>query len=272
MFFCGWLFGQMRDAFGDQLFLRTPTGMEPTAVALKLEPKVRLVVETLSEAISQPAVFDPATSQDVLRIGAYDNEMTTLVPDLLKLIRAQAPGMRISILPLGRRPAFDALEHRETDLALGFAWDLPRSIRADKLYDETYCVVMRKGHALGGGKVTLKSYLGAEHLIVSPGGDLSGIVDIELQKSGHSRRVAVSVPHFLPALSIVSSTDLIATLPSRLVAKQSQRFGLTAVRPPIDVRAFSVSAFRHERDANNPMHAWMIECLRAVAGSLEQGI
>ncbi len=259
---------RLRDAFNDPLFLRTPKGMEPTAVALGLEPRIRLVVETLSQALSVPVTFDPATSTEVIRIGAYDNEMTTLVPGLLQRVRAQAPGVRVSILPLGRRPALEALESQDIDLALGFAWDLPRNIVKTDLYEESYSVVMRQGHDLAGQEVDLGSYLSADHLIVSPAGDLSGIVDIELEKRGRSRRVAMSVPHFLPALSIVASTDLVATLPARLVASQSTRYRLFAHAPPIRIRPFTISALVHERNANSPMHNWVIASLKAICTSI----
>ena len=256
---------RLRDAFGDPLFLRAPKGMEPTAVALGLEPKIRTVVETLSQAISTPVVFDPASSTDTLRIGAFDNEMTTLVPWFLQVVRAEAPGMRVSILPLGRRPAIDALEQGDIDLALGFAWGQPRSIKQRKLFDESYSVVMRQGHPLAQKKMTLKAYTSAEHLIVSPRGDHTGIVDEELEKLGKARRVTMAVPQFLPALAIVAKTDLIATLPSRLVASQSERYQLLSFAPPVDIRPFTVSAMHHERNTNSPMHQWAITALSEIA-------
>ena len=262
---------RLRDAFGDPLFLRTPKGMEPTAVAVGLEPKIRHVVETLSEAISTPIDFDPAASTEIIRIGAFDNEMTTLVPNLLQTVRVQAPGMRVSILPLGRRPALDALEQGEIDLGLGFAWNLPRSIRKIDLYDEGYSVVMRKGHPLSSRTMDITAYLGAEHLIVSPRGDLAGIVDEELQKLGQARRVVMAVPQFLPALSIVSTTDLIATLPARLVACQAKTYQLVAHPTPIPVRSFTVSALLHERNASNPMHNWVISALDDIARNALEG-
>ena len=256
---------RLRDAFGDPLFLRTPKGMEPTAVALALEPKLRSVVETLSHAISTPVAFDPASARDTLRIGAFDNEMTTLVPRLLQVVRSQAPGMRVSILPLGRRPAIDALEHGDIDLALGFAWGLPRSIKQTKLYDESYSVVMRRDHPLVQQQMTLEVYTSAEHLIVSPRGDHTGIVDEELGKLGQARRVTMAVPQFLPALAIVATTDLIATLPSRLVASQSERYLLMTFPPPLAIRPFTVSAMHHERNSNSPMHQWAISALSEIA-------
>ena len=259
---------RLRDAFQDPLFLRTPKGMEPTATAVRIEPKIRAVVETLSEAIRAPVDFDPSVATDLIRIGAYDNEMTTLVPGLLQTIRRQAPGMRVSLLPLGRRPAFEALDMREIDIALGFSWNLPRNILSRELYVETYTVVMRKGHALDKPALDLDTYLGAEHLIVSPAGDLAGIVDIELEKQRRSRRVAMSAPLFLPALAIVAATELIATLPSKLVASQCDRYDLSSHPPPIDIRRFAVSAMYHERDANNPLHHWIISALEQVSAEV----
>ena len=83
---------RLRDAFGDPLFLRISKGMEPTAVALTLEPKIREVVETLSSAMADPISFQPEEAQGTFRIGAYDNEMATLVPDLIRKVKARAPG------------------------------------------------------------------------------------------------------------------------------------------------------------------------------------
>ena len=258
---------RLRDSFGDPLFLRTPKGMEPTAVALGLEPKIRRVVETLSDAISLPVTFDPASATDIIRLGAYDNEMITLVPDLLRIVRSQAPRMRVSILPLGRRPALDALERGEIDLALGLAPHLPRNIHKVDLYAESYSVVMRLGHPLSASKISLETYLDAEHVIVSPRGDLTGIVDEALEKLRHHRHIALSVPQFLPALSIVATTDLIATLPARLAATQARRYELATFAPPLTIRSFTVSAFLHERNANNPMHRWVIDALSGIANA-----
>lgn len=254
---------RLREAFNDPLFLRHPKGMEPTAVALGLEPKIRQIVETLSDALQAPLDFDPATTTETLRIGAYDNEMTSLVPGLLERARAAAPGLRISILPLGRRAALDALETGDIDLALGFIWDLPAGFRKIDLYEEHYSVVFRQGHPLEGRALTLDAYLTADHLIVSPAGEFSGIVDRELARQDRQRDVIVSVPLFLPALATVATTDLIATLPSRLVASEAARYQLIQSEPPIHIRPFTVSMILHKRNANHPMHEWVAELLTA---------
>ena len=113
--------------------------------------------------------------------------------------------------------------------------------------------------------MTLKTYTSAEHLIVSPRGDHTGIVDEELGKHRQTRHVVMAVPQFLPALAIVATTDLIATLPSRLVASQSERYQLLSFPPPVEIRPFTVTAMHHERNANNPMHQWAIAAVAEIA-------
>lgn len=252
---------RLREAFGDQLFLRQPRGMDPTAVAVALEPKIRAVVEGLTEALSRSARFDPTAIEGTVRIGAYDSEMATLVPDLIGRVKSAAPGLRISCLPLGRRQALAALERREIDLALGFIWDIPKDFISVEIYEESYRVVCRTGHPLVNRISDLDVYCAADHLVVSPAGDLSGIVDIELQKRGRSRSVVASMPLFLPALTVIADSDLVATLPSRLVQRHAALFGLAECEPPVTIRPFAVSTVRHVRDSNNPLHDWIIEQL-----------
>jgi DNA-binding transcriptional LysR family regulator len=254
---------RLRDIFDDPLFLRRPAGMEPTAVAIALEPKIRRAVETLSEALTTETQFDPTAEAGVIQIGAYDNEMATLVPGLLQRARAAAPGLRFAIRSLGRQAALAALEAGELDLALGFIWDLPDRFQADPIHEEGYAVVMRADHPLTGANWGLEAFCAADHLVVSPAGDLTGVVDQALERIGRARRVAASVPLFFPALATVASSDMIATLPGRLVAAHAARFGLVIRQPPLTIRPFTVAAIRHQRNAKSAKHDWLLAMLTA---------
>jgi hypothetical protein len=54
---------RLRGIFGDALFLRRPHGMEPTTVALALEPAIATAVEALQGALGAVRQFDPATAR-----------------------------------------------------------------------------------------------------------------------------------------------------------------------------------------------------------------
>jgi DNA-binding transcriptional LysR family regulator len=87
-------------------------------------------------------------------------------------------------------------------------------------------------------------------VIVSPeGGGFVGATDEALAKVGLSRRVVLSVPHFLYLESVLASTDLVAMLPARLVRDNDR---LQIVDAPVEVPGFEMSMLWHERVIATP--------------------
>jgi len=257
---------RLRQAFSDPLFLRQPHGMEPTSVALALEPVIRSAVEMLDAALRTPAPFEPATAEGTVQLAANDNEIATLLPALLSDLHLAAPGLRVSVQALDRRAAAAALASGEIDLALGFFPSLPASLERFELFEQGYRVVARAEHPQLAERLDLETYLKCRHVIVSPRGDLTGIVDAVLEERRRKRVVSAAVPFFMPALETVATTDLIATLPERLVIRHGERFGLSVFAPPLALRAIAISAIVHKRNAASPLHTWLIGRLNALFG------
>lgn len=86
---------RLRDIFQDDLFLRRPHGMEPTATALALEEPVRRAVEALRGALGAARAFDPMQAEGVVRIAALDAEQAVLIPPLAARLRQRAPGLTL---------------------------------------------------------------------------------------------------------------------------------------------------------------------------------
>jgi DNA-binding transcriptional LysR family regulator len=257
---------RLRNVFGDDLFLRRPYGLEPTAFALALEPRIASIVATLREALNGPAAFEPANSVRLFRLAAFDLHLATMLPPLLTRLEAMAPMLRVSAEAPTRREVFARLATGEIDMAVGYFWENdPDMIKSD-LYHENYLVVAPTGHAALHGD--LESFAAARHVVVSPNGDLRGVVDAALESIGMTRRVDAAVPSFFPALAVAAESGLVATLPRMLVEKFAGAFGLACAEPPLPLRSFTVSAMWHRRDARNPFHLWMTEQLSAVAGEL----
>jgi DNA-binding transcriptional LysR family regulator len=100
-------------------------------------------------------------------------------------------------------------------------------------------------------------------VIVSPvGGGFVGVTDEVLAKAGLTRKVALSVPHFLFMLSVLASTDLVGMLPERLARDCGS---LRMVEPPVDVPGYQMAMLWHERSHRDPAHQWLRE---HVAGSV----
>lgn len=262
---------RLRDAFGDPLFLRQPHGMVPTSVALSLEPVIREAVETLDRALKPPAPFEPGRAEGTVRITANDNEIMTMLPPLLAQLTEQAPGLRVAVRSLDRTAALASLTQGDIDLAMGFFWKLPPAFDAAPLFSQGYRVVARSGHPLAGQGLDLETYCACRHLVVSPSGDLAGIVDEALADRGLRREVVAALPLFMPALETAATTDLVATLPERLVGIYAHRFGLTVHEPPLPLREIVISAVIHRRNAASPLHGWLVGAFGDLFGESGHG-
>jgi DNA-binding transcriptional LysR family regulator len=256
---------RLRDIFQDDLFLRRPHGMEPTATALALEDPVRRAVEALRGALGAARAFDPTQAEGVVRIAALDAEQAVLIPPLAARLRRDAPGLRLSVLPLGRADAVEALTEGRADLALGFIWDLPDTIQSEPLYEESFLVTGLPQALPKAPHIDLDAYCAADHILISPAGDLRGVVDDRLAAMGRSRTITLGLPAFLPALAAVASSGALLTLPARLAERLAPGFGLVTATPPLTVRRFPVSAFWHRRNSTDPRTLWL---RKAVAESV----
>lgn len=260
---------RLRIIYGDQLFIRRPSGFEPTHLAIALEPALKQALNLLQGSISAPTTFDPNNSKRTITIAAYDYELATVLPPLIADLSNTKVQLHVSDRPLRGAYALEALADGEVDMVLSY-FNIPKNrFSADLIYEDNYRLVARKNHNIFRSKITPASFANARHLLVSPDGLKRGRVDESLEKLGLARQVISSVPLFLPALSVLAKSDLIATLPGRVVDHFAELFDLTSAPLPFPTPPIPVSAVRHLRDVGNPMHKWLLERLRIAAGTFD---
>ena len=264
---------RLRTLYKDPLFLRRAHGLEPTSLARDLEPRIRRIVRLISESLSEHEEFDPTKSKVNLKIGAFDYELTSILPDLIAELKTVSPGIGVHAYPLANRDALEALVDARIDLAIGY-FDFPANsddvFVAEELFTERYVVAARRTNALFANEVSLERFASAEHLLVSPFGPARNMVDHVLQLKGHRRNVQATVPSLFAALSIIEGSDLVVTLPERVAARNAQRFNLAYEPLPIDGGKFKLHAVRHMRDSQNALHIWLLGKLRAQVEAANQ--
>src|SRR3546814_6346256 len=92
---------QLRDHFGNQLFVRTRTGLEPTSIAISSAPDVSQALELYRTRLSGEPSFDPLTSDRDFPIAASDVGHLLVLPRMLEWVREMAPKVRFKAVPLG---------------------------------------------------------------------------------------------------------------------------------------------------------------------------
>ncbi len=204
---------------------------------------------------------DPRKWQDTLRILGSDYALAAWIFPALALARTEAPGLRVAAISLESAEWERQLIDGAADFALRDQQPRNSKLRCITLAQEHYVVVMRPGHPLSRGRLDPDRYCGAAHALVSViGGGFHGAVDAELEASGRTRNVMVSVPTFLAGIDLVRRSDLLLSLPRRLA--QHYR-GLVASRPlPVPSPSFDVVLVWHARTDGSLPHAWFRALIR----------
>jgi LysR family transcriptional regulator, mexEF-oprN operon transcriptional activator len=215
-------------AVGAPLFARSGRGLALTARGRRLFAAARPHLEALvAAALAQPG-FDPATSERTVRLGLSDANEAWLLAPLLRALAAEAPRMRLVVVPIQFRTVAEALRSSAIDLAMTVAGDLPADTRRLALFHGSFVCLYDPRHARVGKRLSARRYLDHDHVIVSYNGDLRGIVEDLL---GIQRRVRVSVPSFHSIGAVVEGSALLATVP-RMVARE-----VLALRPRLRTAA-----------------------------------
>lgn len=249
--------GRLRDLFQDPLLVRTSEGMVPTQTALALMPDVLESLKQVRSIFEEKPRFNPATSTRTFAIVATDFMQMLLASKLAKTIEAKAPGIEISFkIPTGSIPTL-AMQKGEIDLAFAPYADSPQGIYRQTLFSDRLVSITREDHPTIGKKISLSEYLKLNHVVVSFSGDRKTLVDEELAKKGLRRKITAVVPYLYLALQLVAETDMIATMPSRLVELHKENLGLKVLPPPIQSGEFVMYQLWHERTHSDDANSWL---------------
>ena len=224
---------RLRETFGDPLLIRAGGVLAPSPLAESLAPQVAAALDELRGLFRAPA-FDPTTLRRVIRIAAADAQTILLAPGLVARVREKAPGVDLRFEPIGR-DIIRRMEQGAVDLCFATAsTPLPPGVLSERLARDRLALVMRRGHPGANRDWTLAEYAAAAHATVSFFGDGLSEVDARLAAAGLSRRIALTTPYFMGAISAVAETDLVTTISAAFARRFAGSFGLVLREPPFD--------------------------------------
>ncbi|MEN0077376.1 MAG: LysR family transcriptional regulator [Paracraurococcus sp.] len=257
--------GRLRAALGDELFLRRPGGVEPTALARSLEGPVAEALDRLRDLLTARAPFDPATSDRVFPVGFSEYAEAVLAPALLQRMHREAPGCLLAIAHADRTNWEALLDCGDAALAVAVLPEPPALYTRLRLLPEAFFTLMRPGHLLAEGELTLERFASVPHLLHSPNGSRDGALDAAMREAGHPRRLGAVVAHLSAVPEILQRTDMVITLSARLAAQLALAHRLVLRDPPIAVEHTRLSLVFHRRLEADDGHAWLRRLILSVA-------
>ena len=248
---------RLRKLLGDELFLRTARGMEPTPLAEQLAESVSYALGMIHSALNQRASFEPATSQRRFSMGMTDIGEIYFLPALMDRLARESPSITLSTVRNQAVNLRDEMEAGKVDLAIGLLPQLKAGFFQRRLFRQRYVCLFRRGHRLDKKKISLAEFSEAEHVVVVSAGTGHGQVDEWLQRRGVPRRVRLTVPHFVAVGDILHSTDMVATVPERLAQRMAGPFGLAYVAHPAPLPEMAINLFWHAKYHKDPANQWL---------------
>ena len=259
---------RLRELFEDELFVRTPSGMQPTPRAHDLAGPVSDALR-LVRGVLQSDGFDPATADHAFTIAMTDYAAFVLLSPLLAPLSVKAPGIDVRVRGMfGRSEAVELLDSGEANLAIGFPVEASARILMRPLLEEGFACVARRGHPAFADGASLEAFAAAPHLLVSPGGHRTGLVDRKLAALGLERRVVLSLPQFLVAPFVIAETDLVATFASRVARRFAAiGVGIAVHEPPIELPCWPLATMWHRRADAHAATVWLRNIIAEIAAS-----
>jgi DNA-binding transcriptional LysR family regulator len=248
---------KMRRLFGDELFLRTPSGMVPTPFAEQLAEPVGYALAMIHGGLNQQTTFDSAKVNRSMTIGMTDIGEIVFLPALVKRLVQEAPGVTLNTVRNTAVNLRDDMESGKVDLAIGLLPQLKAGFFQRRLFRQRYVCLLRRGHRIDKKKLTLADFRNAEHLVVVSAGTGHGKVDELLERARIQRVVRLSVPHFVGVGHILQGSDLVATVPERLAQHLVEPFRLTYLPHPVPLPEVSINVFWHAKMHRSPANQWL---------------
>ena len=240
---------RLRAVLGDPLVTRKGRGIVPTPRALELAPVLARVLAELDDAITA-APFDPASCARTFTLALADAGQVTWLPRIAARMAAAMPRARLRAIGIDSLVSLGDLGSSEIDLHIGLRARGP-GMRVEPLLEERTVLVARRGHPALRGRLSLRALGALRHVAVElvPGKGFRDVIAAAYARAGVPREVALTVPAFTAAAAVAAATDLVATLPSSLVAAHRE---LRPVAGPVPAHTVEMALCWHDRTHADP--------------------
>jgi DNA-binding transcriptional LysR family regulator len=260
---------RLRRILKDDLFIRAPEGMDPTARAERLATPVHQALQGLRLTLEDADLFVPTEVERSFAIALNTSTAFDLVAPLAAIAAAEAPGVVLDLSPAGTLDLSDRLDRGELDLALGAQAPPGERFTDLRLLEDRFIAVLRRDHPAtrADGSLRMETLAALPHVVISATGEETRFVDAELAKSGLTRRVALHAPLSAVADALAQS-DMVAVLSERAAQTLTRSTSVQLVPLPFSGPTLVTAMLWHRRFDELPAHRWLRGLVVRAARSL----
>ncbi len=255
---------RLRELFEDPLLVRKGRAMVRTPRAEAMLLPLTEALRSVERAVHLGMGFDPATSTRVFRVAMTDLHLTSILPGMLRTLGGAAPEVRLQAEAMSMTGFSERIASGEIDLAVGFLLRATDGIATETLLTDEFVCLVRRGHPLARKKrIGLDEFKKQRHLANTPVGYVPQAMAGADRGFGGASRIRASLPYLLGVPAMVRHTDLVATVPRRLLRAPVDLEGIVVLEPPDELPKVAHSMWWHPRFDRDPAHQWLRGLVRA---------
>lgn len=257
---------RIREALGDPILVRGGRRLVPTARALELRGPVKKMVGEVVALLTPGNGADLAEVEREFVVRAPEGISIVFGSVVARALQERMPLASVRFLAEGSGE-MSALREGRVDLDIGPAPDRGPEIEIDPLFEQRLTGVVREGHRLLDGPLTLKRFAAERHVNIALPSQSAKALDAALSRAGIRRRIQLTVSSPYAALMATARSDLVATVPTRLAQSVQSSLRLATFKLPIAVAAERIVLSWHPRFTGDAGHAWLRSYLKDVLTS-----
>lgn len=251
----------MREIFGDPLFVRAGQRLVPTARAEELAPTVHIIVSGIENLLRPTAPFDPGTQERRFVVACSENFELGLLRQLRHSLSEIAPNISITRRPIDRQNDVEELRLGKTQFLLlqGEPGDQSADIVWEKLNEEIYVTLARRAHPLAGKRPTKAQFAAQQHMQVAQTDGLPDPVLSYFAQHGIVPADVVSASSAFVALFLAIDSNALVTVPQSVADIAASRQDIVLIEQPFPELSVANHLGWHRSQDRDECHEWLRE-------------
>ncbi|MES2538094.1 MAG: LysR family transcriptional regulator [Pseudomonadota bacterium] len=247
---------RMRVHFNDPLFVRSGQTMQPTTRATLMVQPITDAMQLIDQATTDVPEFVPAKSTRLFHIALPDVGKVVVLPIIACFLREHAPTVKIEVHGISSTTP-EELEAGSLDLAFGFMELRKSGLFSQTLFKDKFACIVRCGHPLVKGRITLAQFKSIPHVMVGSSGNSATLAQRAIVGAGVKINPSIVLETYHGVAEVVSGSDLIAVMSHRLATTLAKHYAVDVLPVPAKMPAYDVKQHWHRRSHNDPGHQWL---------------
>ena len=239
----------LEEQFGQALFDRDSRGRHLTQAGADLLPRIRLLLYEMAAARDLMDAHR-GLMRGAIRIGGVTAVSRSVLPAVIALVAARAPGLRVEVTVASEDQLDRALANRDIDIV--FAAEPPREVEGVRIGTRSFsdrCVVFcGRSHPLNGAPVSLERLLGAQWAMPPPESTPRRQFEALVRGAGFEPPdIALQTDSVELILSVVARSSIIGWFPQPLLIEGMRHGEVVAMSVPELEARRTFSMYRRAR-------------------------